>query len=225
MNAATGTALRGRTAADDERAFRAAIRHSRMVRFLRIAIPAGIIAMLGVIAAAAFIKPGGLGHLPIDPGRLGVTDTKITMQAPRLAGFTQDSRPYEVTAASATQDITKPDLLEMQGIIARIEMPDRSVMHMKAQNGVYNSNTEMLWLGHEIDVSSSAGQTGHLIDATIDIKSGKVISDTPVTFKMLNGDLKAKRMEITEGGELVRFENGVELFITFETPQRKASPE
>ena len=32
------------------------------------------------------------------------------MESPRVAGFTNDARPYEVTARAASQDITKPDI-------------------------------------------------------------------------------------------------------------------
>lgn len=222
MQAAHRTTLRARSVEDDERAFRAAVRHSRLVRVLRVAIPGSIVFMLGLIAVAAFIRPGGLSNLPIDPGRLGINGTKITMQAPRLAGFTQDSRPYEITAASAAQDITKPNTLEMQGIVAQIAMPDKSIMHLMADNGIYNTNTEMLWLGHDIHVSSSTGQTGRLTDATIDVKSGKVVSEQPVQFKAPNADLKAQRMEIIEGGDLIRFGNGIELNLTFDSTQQKA---
>ena len=43
-----------------------------------------------------------------------------------MAGFTLDSRPYEFTAQSAEQDITKPDLMELHQIQAKIEMEDKS---------------------------------------------------------------------------------------------------
>ena len=49
-----------------------------------------------------------LTKLPIDVGNMVVSGTKITMEQPRLSGFTRDGRAYEVTAVAAAQDVTKP---------------------------------------------------------------------------------------------------------------------
>ena len=41
------------------------------------------------------------------------------------------------------------------------------------------------------------------------MKSGDVVSNKPVKVKLLNGWLNGKRMEITEKGDVIRFEGGV----------------
>ena len=80
---------------DGDRQFRAATRHSRRVRVLRWAIPLSILAMFGMIIFATWFNPlRMLAKLPIDPGKLLISGTKITMEAPKLAGFTRDARPY-----------------------------------------------------------------------------------------------------------------------------------
>jgi lipopolysaccharide export system protein LptC len=85
-----------------------------------------------------------LAKVPIDVGHLVVSGTKITMQQPRLAGFTNDNRHYDLTARAAAQDLTKPDVIELQGIRANVEMQDSISYETTAQNGVYNHRTEML---------------------------------------------------------------------------------
>ena len=67
-----------------------------------------------------------LVRLPIDAGRLVISGTKITMEAPKLSGYTKDRRWYELTANAAAQDITKPDLIELNEIRAKIEAEDKS---------------------------------------------------------------------------------------------------
>src|SRR5215471_14923567 len=84
---------------DRERVFRAAMRHSRMVRFYRGAIPVSLIAIMATIAAAAYFKPlRPWAQLPVDPGKVVVSGTTITMERPKLGGFTRDGRPYDLTA-------------------------------------------------------------------------------------------------------------------------------
>jgi lipopolysaccharide export system protein LptC len=89
--------------------FRAAARHSRFVRFLRFAIPVGIVAIVAIMLVATFFNPSCLfASFPIDPGEISLSGTKVVMELPRVSGFTSDSRPYEFTARAATQDLTKP---------------------------------------------------------------------------------------------------------------------
>src|SRR5512140_1822408 len=112
-----------------ERAFRRAARHSRHVRVLRVTFPIGIVAIFAIIVIAAYVKPFQvLTNLPLDPGKLVIAGTKITMEAPRLAGYTNDNRPYEMTARAASQDLTKPGVLELTDITAKIHMQDAGTM-------------------------------------------------------------------------------------------------
>ena len=78
-----------------------------------------------------------------------------------------------------------------------------------AQNGVYNSRTEMLILQNNVVVTSSDGNRARLSEATIDIRGGKMISEKPVEVKGLEWTLSGNRVEITEGGALIRFDRGV----------------
>jgi lipopolysaccharide export system protein LptC len=195
---------------DGDRQFRAAQRHSRRVRLVRRAIPAGMLALFGVVVIATWFNPlGMLTKLPIDPGKLLVSGTKITMEAPRLAGFTRDARPYEFTARAAAQDITKPDVLELKDIHAKIEMQDKAHMEMTAASGIYDTKTDVLRLTENIQLSSSAGYSGRLSDAVVDVRKGDVVTEHPVEVTLLNGTLNANRLEVVNNGELLRFDGGV----------------
>ena len=131
------------------------------------------------------------------------------MEAPRLAGYTRDQRAYELSARAAAQDITKPDLVELKEIRAKLDMQDKSVMEMTAATGVYDAKSEMLTLGQNIVLSSSTGYEGRLSEAVIDIRKGNIVSEKPVEVKMLQGTLNANRLEVVDAGDVVRFEGGV----------------
>ena len=98
-----------------EARFASAARHSRMVRVLRIAVPAAVVLAMAAVVAVSVFNPFRmlLPKLPVDIGNLVVSGTKITMESPHMAGFSTDRRPYELWAKSATQDLTKPDHLEL----------------------------------------------------------------------------------------------------------------
>jgi lipopolysaccharide export system protein LptC len=210
---------------DGDQQFRAAVRHSRRVRLLRWAIPLGGITIVALFYAASWLNPlHMLAKLPIDPSKLVISGTKLTMQAPKLAGFTRDNRAYEFTARAAAQDLANPAILELKDIRAKIEMQDKAQVEMTAANGIYDTKTDLMRLIDDIRISSSSGYSGHLREATVDVKKGNVTSEAPVEVTMLNGTLNANRMELVNNGELVRFEGGVamNLLMNSPSPEQKA---
>ena len=96
-------------------------------------------------------------RLPGEIGKLVIKGTQGHDAAPRLTGYTVDSRPYEFTASSADQDITKPDLMELHQIQAKIELEDKSMVNLSANSGGYDMKTELLTLADHIHVVSSNG--------------------------------------------------------------------
>ena len=195
---------------DSERAFRAARRHSRLVRFLRVALPAATVLGLGGMFLITYFNPLRLlTKLPVNINDMVVSGTKITMEKPRLSGFTKDQRAYEFTAAAAAQDLTRPNIVELRNIHAKVDMQDKSTMSMTAATGVYDTKAETLKLKDKILLTSTNGNKGRLSEAVIDVRKGNVVSDKPVELEMLQGVLNANKLEIVDSGALVRFHGGV----------------
>jgi lipopolysaccharide export system protein LptC len=195
---------------DADRAFRAARRHSRLVRILRIAVPVTVVIGVIIVTLITYFNPlRMLAKLPINIDNLVVSGTKVTMEQPRLAGFTSDARAYELTADTAAQDMTKPDIVELRNIRAKVEMQDKTSMEMTAISGTYDAKGETLKLDREILLRSSTGYQGRLSEALVDIRKGNVVSEHPVEVKMLQGTLNANRLDILDSGDLVRFHGGV----------------
>jgi lipopolysaccharide export system protein LptC len=207
----------GRTDAD--RAFRAAVRHSRHVRILRLAIP--LTAAIAVVAGATFtyvLKPlRGLSGMPVEVGSMVVSGTKIKMNQPRLAGVTRDNRRYDMVAQAAAQDVTKPDMVELQGIDATMEMRDKVVFKTSAKDGLYNTKTEQLTLNHNIVVTSSSGYQAFLNEAVVDVRASRIVSDKPVEVKTATWSISANHMEVSDAGDLMRFDRGVFVTLVLES--------
>ena len=78
---------------DTGRLVRAARRHSRLVRLVRVALPAAIVVALTALVLVTYLDPlRMLEKLPSVSGKLAVQGSKITMELPKIAGFTRDSR-------------------------------------------------------------------------------------------------------------------------------------
>jgi lipopolysaccharide export system protein LptC len=204
-----------------EARFAAAARHSRMVRALRVAVPAAVLlAMAGIVMISVFnpFRITGLPKLPVDISNLVVSGTKITMETPHLAGFSTDQRPYELWAKAAIQDLTDPDHVELRTLRAKVMMEDKSTVTMDARTGFFDSKQQMLDLRKDIFLQSSTGYEAKLSQAYVDINKGTVTSDEHVDVKLLNGTLTADRLRIINSGEIVRFEGNVVMNLIMESP-------
>jgi lipopolysaccharide export system protein LptC len=204
-----------------ERAYRAAVRHSMRVRFLKKAIPIGSAIAIAVVVFVGLFDPfGRLGGLTLGP--VSLSGTKITMDAPKLRGYRAGSRPYEMTAASASQDALKPNLVELNEIRGQVTLENNALAHIEATTGVYNSQTEKLELAGRVNVRTDTGYNAHLTTASVDFKGGKVSSTEPVTVDIGNGSIKADRLDIDDNGKRIVFEGRVRAIMDAE--QAKAGP-
>jgi lipopolysaccharide export system protein LptC len=204
-----------------EARFAAAARHSRMVRLLRVAVPATVLlAMTGIVVVSVFnpFRINGLVKLPVDISNLVVSGTKITMETPHLAGFSTDQRPYEVWAKAAIQDLADPDHVELRTLRAKVQMEDKSTVTLDARTGFFDSKQQMLDLRKDIFLQSSTGYEARMSQAYVDINKGTVTSDEHVDVKLLNGTLTADRLRIINSGEIVRFEGNVVMNLVMESP-------
>ncbi len=191
--------------------FARAARHSRMVRLLRVAVPAAVVLAMASIIAVSVFNPFRilLPKIPVEMGNLVVSGTKITMESPHLAGFSTDQRPYEMWAKAAIQDLTDPDHVELKTLRAKVMMEDKSTVTMDARTGYFDSKQQMLDLRKDIFLQSSTGYEARMTQAYVDINKGTVVSDEHVDVKLLNGTLTADKLRIFNGGEVVRFEGNV----------------
>jgi lipopolysaccharide export system protein LptC len=191
--------------------FAIAARHSRMVRILRIAVPAVVLLSMASIVGISIFNPFRLllPKLPLDMGNLVVSGTKITMESPHMAGYTTDQRPYEVWAKTATQDVTDPDHLDLKTLRAKMLMEDQSTVTLDARTGLMDTKNQLLDLHKDIFLQTSTGYEARLSQAFVDMAKGTVSSDEHVDVKLTNGTLTSDRLRITGGGEVIRFEGNV----------------
>src|SRR5262249_59876941 len=103
----------------------------------------------------------------------------------------------------------KPDMLELQGIRATMEMRDKVTFETTAKGGLYNTKTEQLTLNQNIVCRLLLEKKTFLNEAVVDVRGSKIVSDKPVEVKTATWTINANRMEVTDSGDIMRFERGV----------------
>jgi lipopolysaccharide export system protein LptC len=212
-----------------EARFAIATRHSRIVRVLRVAVPAAVILSMAAIVLVSVFNPFRmlLPKLPIDMENLVVSGTKITMESPHMSGYTPDRRPYEVWAKTATQDVTDPDHVELKTLRAKVLMEDQSTVTLDALTGVMDTKQQLLDLHKDIYLQTTTGYEAWLSQAFVDMGKNTVTSEEHVDVKWADGTISSDKLRITGGGEVVRFEGHVVMNIDKlpPPPAEAAAPE
>jgi len=187
--------------------FAIAARHSRMVRVLRVAVPAAVIlAMAAIVRCRSSIRSGCCCQAAARHGNLVVSGTKITMESPHMAGYTQDQRPYEVWAKTATQDVTRSRSRRSQDPARQAADGGPVDRHARSSTGGWTTRTSC-WTCTIISICIlRPAMKAWLSQAFVDMNKNTVTSEEHVDVKLLNGTLTSDSSGSPRGGELIRFE-------------------
>lgn len=189
-------------------AYTAAVRHSARVRRLKRLIPLAALASIVVVTLFSIMAPlQSIGGLTLGP--VSLSGTKITMDAPKLSGYREGTQPYEVTAASASQDVKNPSIVELNEITGHVQLNGGGRAQITAQTGIYDSQSEFMKLKGNVRVQTDSGYDAQLSSASVDFKGGRVTSEEPVVVKITEGTISANRLDISDNGKHIVFEGKV----------------
>lgn len=191
-------------------AFRSALRHSRLVRALRVALPGLALALLAGVVAIGILSRI---EIALTIGDVKISAEGLSMDAPRLSGSDGKGRIFSVDADRAVQDLTQPKIIRLYDIVASVRQPDGSSAEFRAASGVYDAAAQRLSLDERITIRGSDGSAADLEHAEIDLVSGDVVSDAPVSFSSSLGAISAEGMEVGEKGGSVKFDGGVRMTV------------
>lgn len=204
-------------------AYRAAVRHSRLVRVLRWAIPLGASISFAIFVIWPFLSP--LRGAAVSIGAVRMDGSRVTMENPRLSGHRRDNRPFEVTAVEATQDIRRPTIIDMNRMTANMVSADDRRLSLTARSATYDTQREHLQLRGEIRLRTEGGQEADLISAEADFKAGTVRSREAVEVRLPGMVVRADGLEVVDGGAVVSFVGRVSALIDDRsTSDRRGAP-
>lgn len=206
-----GIAARGDAfgVAPREDAFRTAYRHSRRVRRLRIVVPIAAISLFAGVVFISWWDPLKALNLPVAIGAVSVTGSKVTMEAPRLTGYSNDNRFYRVAATKAEHDISQSNLVALSAIDAEMELEGGGTARVVSSAGQLDTKTGLIEFNQTVSITTSNGQNGRAGHALVDTRAGTIRSNGPVEMSSPRGDLAADRMEMRDNGKVIVLEGSV----------------
>lgn len=171
--------------------------HSRLVAWLKIALPLVALALLSTLfLVSRTIDPSdAIPYADVD-----VEDRirEPRMTAPTYAGVTSDGAALTLTADAARPDAG--DGATATALRARLATPDGARTDFVAQNGRLNTATRLLTLEDGVEITTSSGYsiTTEALTATLDrtevTSAGAIAAVGPL------GQINAGTLRITEDG-------------------------
>ncbi|KGF68204.1 hypothetical protein LL06_17925 [Hoeflea sp. BAL378] len=191
--------------------YRRARRHSRLVRILKILLPlsAGLIVMAFV--AVSWLDQMGPEGVEIES--VSLRDGKLVMQNPVMSGQGSDARPYTMQAARAIQDLTTPDVIMLEEIVADLPVSNGDKAVLKALSGIYDRAAQTLEFDQPFTVTTEAGMQADLQSADIDIAGGEMSTSEPVSVRSKEASVVAQSMQMQDKGRVIVFKDKVRMTI------------
>lgn len=194
-------------ASDRTRAFRAAVRHSALVRILRVALPLTALAVSGLYMVPGKVKiavGGGEATADVD-----LTSEGLKMINPRIKGVHAKHGTYDVRAEYATQNVKHPELVSLNKITADLVSNEGRKTTMTALSGFYHSKKEELTFDRGVTIGGEAGMSGKLKTATAFFQNHVLISPDPVELSFHDSTIRAQSMTLYTSESRVVFTGDV----------------
>ena len=199
-----------RTETAEQRAaiFAALHRRNRLVRVLRIGLPAiGVVILLGLMLQIY------VGSLMPDLGFANVTIDRenLVVEAPVYAGTGTDGTTYAVSAASARTAFGRFDVIGLtDAVFTMVQGRDATRFTARAAAARLQMTDQTVVVDGTAHVEGSDGMHGTLLDATLDVDAETLQSAGAVDLTFSTGaNIKAANMHYDGTTRRWRFERAV----------------
>lgn len=183
--------------------------HDRLVRFLARALPAGI----GVVAAVMILvplSPRNEVSFLLDRNKVAVTPERIHVDKAMYRGEDDEGRPFELTAGSAIQPTPAQPVLQLEDLMARIQLNDGPAA-LEAPGGSYNFDTSHVTVPGEVNFSAADGYRMITQNVEVDLKTRRLTGSGGVSGLVPAGTFAANRISADLGERTVTLEGNARL--------------
>jgi len=198
--------------AERRKAFASARNHSRVVRFLKFALPASAVVLVAAFGVHSWLSAPTIAVAQVR--QTNITSGKLVMSAPKLEGFTKNNLAYTLSAARAVQNVKKVGVFELEGIEAKLPVNADTWAEVKADRGIYDRDNNTIDFQSEVSVTTTDGMSATFSKAFYDIGKGELKTVEPVAIKLSGTDISADGMTVLDNGKVLIFENRVRMEIS-----------
>lgn len=172
-------------------------RYTRFVSLMKRALIIAAGALLAAVVAYS-LQPRlqNSKRLAMTFRQLHLLNNDLMMTKPKLTGVDADGNPYVVTADEAVQDPHNAKRAELRHVEADVTLKAGNWLSATATRGMLDASAQKLRLLGAIDVYSDNGYEVHTAVADIDMRTGTIAGNLPVTGQGPLGTFRSDRFRI-----------------------------
>lgn len=188
-------------------------RHSRVVAWLKVALPLAALALLSTVFLLAR-KPSGDGAIPYARGDVDQLAAEQALTGPSFQSVMTDGTAIQIKAARAVPDVQDASKIRAEALEARVDRPGGTVLLLRAPVADLDTAHGRAALSNGVEITSEDGLRVEAltVDSALDATD---LAARTITARYGDARLSADQMRVTEGtdGPLVVFSGGVQLIL------------
>lgn len=178
---------------------------SRLIRRLRVILPAAIGVVLAVLAG--WVSVGSI------LARLGESrpagEALIHMTNAHFYGRDSGGRPYVLAAAEAYRDDKDLKLVTLKLPTLTLDPGNDRTTRVSADHGLYREDDRIVRLADHVTLQTASGDVFKTDRAVVDTVQGAVVGPSPVTGAGPSGEISAEAFNVYDRGARVVFRGEV----------------
>lgn len=180
-------------------------RASRLVAFMKLLLPATALAIVALTFAWPQLLPDQREIRIGDVKMAGLNVDGLVMDNPRFVGTDSEQRPYQITAASASQRDKADQLVYLKDPKADILMRSSGWVAMAARAGIYDKGAETVDLSGGVTLFYDRGYQFASESARVDLRAGTAEGRQPVIGHGEGGRIEGEGFRLFDRGARIIF--------------------
>jgi lipopolysaccharide export system protein LptC len=182
-------------------------RHDRIVRTLKIALPAAVGVIGAVFLTLPLTKQAEVSFI-LDKKDVATAPERMRIEAARYTGTDDKGQPFELIADRAIQQSSDVPVVDVAGMRARLGLAQGPAT-VQALRGRYDLDRQEVTVSGPVRVSGPEGEQLLTRDVQVDLRERQVRSTGPISGRMPVGSFSAKSLSADLGTRQVALTGGV----------------
>lgn len=185
--------------------------HDRMVRAAKRVLPAIIGALVAILAIAPLAKRNEISFL-LSKDKVDLASERMRASEAVYRGEDGKGRPFSLRAGSAIQKSSSVPVVQLQELSARILLDDGPAL-LRTPNAAYDMDSDRIRVPGALLFETGDGYRMTTRGVGVDLKTRRMVSDSPVEGRVPVGTFSANRMVADLDARTVRLEGRARLHI------------
>jgi lipopolysaccharide export system protein LptC len=178
--------------------------HTRLVRFLRVALPVAMLGVIGLLTTFVVqhaVRRQAAAHQD--------ATTPIRMTNPHFFGRDNQGRAFTLGAREAARDERSLQVVLLQFPTLILDVGGVHPSNLTADSGVYHEDTRMLQLRGHVHGANAQGEKFATDQALVNTKTGMVQGPQALAAQTSQGTVNSNGYDVYNKGDTVVFKGGV----------------